>query len=83
MNIPVAATKRELLINIILNELTDEQVETVLSNVRGFLAENVHHANYQPEQDPILLSDGLFDGPGDLAGRTEDILQSDSTLDNA
>lgn len=78
MNSTTTATKREILINIILNELSDEQVETLLEHVRVFQLENAHKAKYDPAKDQILINDGLFDGPGDLAERAEEILYGDS-----
>jgi phage/plasmid-associated DNA primase len=63
----VALTKREQIINTVLNSLSDEQVDDLLNYLRD-LAPLTH---YREENDPSI---GFISGPTDLAEKAEDIL---------
>ena len=60
-----------------LDSLRDEDVEQVLEYMLILKAEAEHLEKYNPAQDPVLTGEDLFDGPGDLSTRDEEILYGD------
>ncbi len=61
-----------------LDNLRDEDVEQVLDYLLILKAEAEHLEKYDPAQDPVLSGEDLFDGPGDMSSRDEEILYADN-----
>lgn len=57
-----------------LDDLREEDVEQILEYILILKAEADHLEKYDPSQDPVLTGEDLFDGPGDLSIRDEEIL---------
>jgi hypothetical protein len=57
-----------------IRELTDEEVEALLSFVQVEHNGRIHMASYDPAKDPFLNGEGLFEGSPDLAARDEEIM---------
>ncbi len=81
MAVSTTATRREQLINVILNELDDEQLEMASNYIKLLQLEAAHLAKYDPNRDPFLTHGDVFQGLGNLSERAEEILygENDST----
>ena len=62
---------------VVLENMSDEDVAEVLKFMLILKEEDEHLANYDPTKDPVLTGEDLFDGPGDLSMRDEEILYGD------
>ncbi|MBZ0303960.1 MAG: hypothetical protein K8J31_29750 [Anaerolineae bacterium] len=71
-----APTIREKLVAE-LDDLRDEDMAEVLEFMLVLKAEADHLAEYNAAHDPVLTGEDLFDGPGDLSIRDEEILYGD------
>jgi hypothetical protein len=55
--------------------MTDEQIEQLIRYIES-ISPNDLPPDYDPAKDPFITGEAFFDGPPDLAERTEEILQA-------
>lgn len=58
----------------LLDELPEEEFNALLRLVQSRIDAIEHMKRYDPAKDPVLTGEDLFDGPGDLSERVEEIL---------
>jgi hypothetical protein len=57
-----------------IEKMNEEQLAELLRFINLLLAEEERTSAYDPENDPILTGEALFDGETDLAERNEELL---------
>ena len=55
--------------------MTDEQIEALIRYIESISPHDLP-PEYDPAKDPLMTGELFFDGPPDLAERTEEILQA-------
>ena len=60
-----------------IDTLPEDELRVLLTLVRSRIEAIEHMAKYDPEKEPMLTGEDLFDGPGDLSERVEEILYGD------
>jgi hypothetical protein len=58
----------------LLDELPEDELAALLRLVQSRMDAIEHMKRYDPAKDPVLTGADLFDGPGDLSERVEEIL---------
>lgn len=58
----------------LIDELPEEELAVLMSLVKSRIDAIEHMATYDPAKDPVLTGEDLFEGPGDLSERVEELL---------
>ena len=73
----MALSKTYFEIAELIDTLPEDELRVLLTLVKNRIDAIEYMANYDPEKDPMLTGEDLFEGPGDLSERVEEILFGD------